>query len=240
MRLLRQIFCVFLFVVMVPCALALKVPARPSNYVNDYTHTLTADQETRLDSILKKFDKRTSNQIFVAIFRALAGDSLDDFSMRLAQKWKPGTKKNNNGVILLIIKKDHKIRIEVGYGLEGVITDELSGMIIRNDIAPDFKKGEFYKGIVLGVHSIMQASQGLYKAAARPQKNKPSWFTILLFLAIAFTLFFKKLNPNSKPRGGGGFSGGFGGGGFSSGGGGGGFSGGGGGSFGGGGASGGW
>lgn len=133
------------------------------NYVNDYAHILTPGQRQNIDANLSSFDKQTSNQIVVATFNSLNGQSLENFSINLANKWKIGTKKNNNGVLLLIIKNDKKIRIEVGRGLEGALTDGLSGDIIRNQISPEFKQQNFYQGIKNGVYSIEKATKGEYK-----------------------------------------------------------------------------
>ncbi|MFX8652960.1 TPM domain-containing protein, partial [Acinetobacter baumannii] len=92
------------------------------------------------------FEQKTSNQVVVASFNHLQGDSLESFSVHLAQAWKIGSKQHDNGVLLLIIKDSHQIRIEVGYGLEGVLTDALSSVIIQNDIVPAFKQGHYDEG----------------------------------------------------------------------------------------------
>lgn len=213
------------------------VPA-PTGYVNDYTSTLTQAQVQALDNELKAFDKQTSNQVAVAMFNSLGGDNLEDFSMQIAEKWKMGSKKNDNGVLLLIIKQDHKMRIEVGYGLEGALTDALSSVIIRDEIAPQFRKGNFFQGIQAGVKAIMLATQGEYKGNpdAKRKAKEHQFLNVLwvLFLIIFFiwNFIFKRGRRGGYFIGGGGFGSGSGGrGGF------GGFGGGG---FGGGGASGGW
>ena len=230
------------------CSIALaqapKIPAQASGYVNDYANMLTPNQAKSIDSQLRQFDKKTSNQIVVAMFNTLGGgSSLDDFSMRLATKWKIGTKKNDNGVLLLIIKNDRKMRMEVGYGLEGSLTDALSGIIIRNEIAPSFKQGNYYQGIENGVKAIMKATQGQYKPTTPIRSTIKKWFALIAFIffiglfvlsnfirssgyfiGTTAGIFLAGLTSNS------GMFGGDGGGGFSGGGGG----------FGGGGASGGW
>jgi len=202
-----------------------------------------------LEQTLVEFESTTTNQIAVLLIPTLAGDSLEDYSIRLAEKWQIGQKGRDNGVILIVVKQDRKIRIEVGYGLEGVLPDSLAGDIIRQVIAPQFRQGRFYQGIRDGIGAIMAATRGEYQATPRrkPRRSIVSWFWPLFFVFMfisAIVNMFRRRRYHSGRRGGryyGGpmwWGGGFGGGGFG-GGLGGGFSGGGGG-FGGGGASGGW
>lgn len=217
----------------------------------DRTGTLTRDQITALERKLAAFERETTNQIAVLLIPSLEGDSLEDYSIRLAEKWKIGQQGRNNGVILLIVKNDRKLRIEVGYGLEGALPDALGGTIIRNEIAPRFKAGQFLQGIEAGIDSIIAATKGEYKAGPKKKKSQvDSWIPFLI--VGAFIVFFMLAASRARRRqyhsggsrgwnSGGGFWyggsswGGGGGGGFDSGG----FSGGGG-DFGGGGASGDW
>jgi uncharacterized protein len=222
-----------------------EVPPQPKGRVSDYTGTLIPSELRDLESVLAEFERKTTNQIAVLLIPTLAGDSLEDYSIRLAEKWRIGQAARDNGVILLIVKQDRKIRIEVGYGLEGVLPDSLAGDIIRQVIAPQFRQGQFYQGIRNGVDAIIAATKGEYKATPRqkPRGSIISWFWPLFLLFVFLSTLmrvFGRRRYHSRGRGGwiygGPFwrGGGFGGGGF-----GGGFSGGGGG-FGGGGASGGW
>ena len=146
---------------------ALEVPERPDGRVTDKTGTLSGGEIAALEQKLATFERETTNQIAVLLIPSLAGDSLEDYSIRLAEKWKIGQKGKNNGAILLVVKNDRKLRIEVGYGLEGALPDALAGSIIRNEIAPRFKEGQFYGGIDAGVTAIMAATKGEYKAPKR-------------------------------------------------------------------------
>ncbi len=143
---------------------ALDVPERPSSRVNDYAQLLSSSVKAQLEEKLAAFEAETSNQIVVAVFNSLEGGSLEDFSIRLAEKWKLGTKKNDNGVILLIFKDDREVRIEVGYGLEGALPDATAKMIIENEIVPAFRKGDFDGGVEHAVIAIIQSTKGEYKA----------------------------------------------------------------------------
>jgi uncharacterized protein len=230
------------FLLFLPVLSALEVPKRADGYVTDRAGLLSPAARENLETALRAFEEKTSNQVVVATFPSLEGDSLEDFSMRLAEAWKAGQKRKDNGVIFLIFKNDRKIRIEVGYGLEGVLTDALSGQIISQVVAPYFRKGDYPGGILAGTDAIMKATQGEFKGLAKNDRSNNAMN--LIFLFGVFFLFHLWVRASSRHIGGrrggyvgflpmgGGFGGG-GGGGF------GGFSGGGGG-FGGGGASGGW
>ena len=171
-------------------AQALSIPKKPDAYVNDYARILSDDARQKLEQTLADFERTTSNQIVVAIFENLEGESLEDYSIRLAQSWKIGSKKNDNGVILLIFKDDRKVRIEVGYGLEGALPDAMADQIIRHEITPAFREGRYDQGVTAAVNAIILATKGEYKAAAsfsegdRIQKIAP----YLFFALVAFML----------------------------------------------------
>jgi uncharacterized protein len=170
-------------------AFSLEVPERPKGRVSDYAGLLTDEQIASLDAELKRYEDETTNQIVVAIFKNLEGESLEDFSIRLAERWKIGTRKDN-GVILLIFLDDRKLRIEVGYGLEGVLTDAISSSIIRNDIAPRFRQGDYYGGIEVGIHRIIEATRGEYKAKPSASNRSVGQSDIIFWGIIILTLIF--------------------------------------------------
>lgn len=232
-------------------AFAFEVPAKPANYVNDYAHILSTNTEQELNSKLANFEAKTTDQIVVVTVPDLGGLPVEDYSIKLADRWKIGTKQNNNGVILLISVAEHKIRIEVGYGLEGALPDAIAFQIIQNEITPAFKTNQFDLGVTRGVDAIMRATQNEYKATSHDD-NAPNffvWIFIIFFVgffllkiiaalragilyatgqsARIHTPFWDAVSSSGKGGGSGGRSGG-------------GFGGGGGGGFGGGGASGGW
>lgn len=133
---------------------AITIPPHASGYVNDYAHMLSYAQARQISTTLQKLEQKTSNQVVVATFNSLNGADLDDFSIKLADKWKIGHKNKDNGAILLIIKNDHRIRMEIGYGLEYVLTDAVTGMIIRHQIVPYFVHHEYFQGINNAVTAI--------------------------------------------------------------------------------------
>lgn len=221
-------------------AAALNVPS-PQGYITDRAGIISAATERKLERALRSFEDSDSTQIAVLTIPSLEGEALEDFALKVAEGWGIGQKEHDNGALLLIAKGERKIRIEVGYGLEGQLTDLLTGRIIDNEISPRFKQGDFDGGIVAGVAAMVQAVRGEYQSKARRNSEKKrSPFGLLFFLFFLGPGLLRLFLPRSRygrSRGiwFGGGGGGFGGGGF----GGGGFSGGGGG-FGGGGSSGSW
>jgi uncharacterized protein len=235
------------------------VPPRVSTYATDQTGTLNASELADLNSSLKAFDDSTSTQIVVLMVATTGDYAVEEAALKVAELNQIGRKGKDNGILLFVAKDDRAVRIEVGYGLEGVLPDILAGQIIRNEIFPGFRKGDYAGGIRAGVDAIMRATRNEYKA--EPRKKGKSGNTGLFVIAAIIILIILVMNrrgggptsgagPTSRRLGGpliffppgrswGGRGGSWGGGFGGFGGGGGGFSGGGG-SFGGGGASGHW
>ena len=239
---LKKTISLFIFILTITASLTiaeLKVPKLTSRVV-DRTGMLSAQDNRQIETVIKQFEAATKGQMAVLIIPSLKGDSLELYSMRVAEEWKIGYKGQDNGLLLLISKNDHKMRLEVGYGFEGNINDARAGDIIRG-IGPYFRAGRFADGINFAVLRSQEIITG-NKAAIPPppprqlinKKTKAiSPFFIFLIIYIIISIFGRRrgffLYAGGLGRSG--FGGGFGGGG--------GFSGGGG-SFGGGGASGGW
>jgi uncharacterized protein len=250
-----------------PALLAKEPPPTPSQWFTDEAGLVSASDASALNDKLRAFEQSSGAQFIIYIFKSLDGDPLEDFTIRCATKWKVGNKKYDNGLILFVFVQERKFRIEVGYGLEGVITDAFSSDVLRNYLTPHFRQADYAGGLNAAADAIMAKIRG--EEPARPPVNPDTsqgsrtsqrgagtippiaiLFVIIFFLFI-LPRFFLPRGPGCSGcfwpmffLGGGGrgstFGGGFGGGGFGGfGGGGGGFSGGGGG-FGGGGASGGW
>jgi len=220
-------------------ALAANFP-KITDYVTDTAGILDPVSGAALNANLREFERNTTAQLFVVTIPSLEGMTIEEYTVKLFEQAKPGQKGKDNGVLLLISKEDRKVRIEVGYGLEGVINDARAGDIIRNDITPAFKEGDYAGGISLAVYDLEQLillEPTSYDARSTVQKETMPILIVVFVLLIILFIFlvappgkggFSPRGSRSRP----GFGGGFGGGG-------GGFGGGGGGS-GGGGASGGW
>lgn len=215
----------------------------PQKLVNDFTKTLTAFQVEALESKLVAYDDSTSNQIAVVIIPTTGNYTVDEVALEIGRRWGVGNKDINNGIVLLIAKDDRKLKIEVGYGLEGAIPDITAKSIIDNYIVPNFKNDNYYRGIDEGTDAIIRAATGEYKAPAdygSKKKKVPSVLAIIIIIIVLIIIFSGSSGGGTYVSRGG--FGGWSGGGWSGGGGsgGGGFGGFGGGSFGGGGASGSW
>jgi len=152
-------------------ASALDVPDPPRDYVLDRAAILSPAAHAQLSRVLAQFEAQTSHQVLVATFPSLEQESLEDFSIRLAERWQAGQTGKDNGVTLLVFRDERLLRIEVGYGLEGALPDALGDTIIRNDIAPLFRQGAYEQGLLRGVQSILQAVQGEYQADALAERH---------------------------------------------------------------------
>ncbi len=264
---MKRLLLTILFVLPALFTIAQDIPKQPSppRLVNDFTNTLTEDQKASLEQKLVAYDDSTSNQVVIVIVPTTNDYAPVDYATKLGSEWGVGNKKNNNGVVILIAKDDHQIFISPGYGLEGALPDVTCQAIIDNEIKPNFKENDFYRGLDEGTSAIFQAAAGEYKAPEgyRKKGGKPGGGSIIGIFVIIFIIIMiiGRSGRGGGGRGGmmsrrgygdlatgallgsllggGGRGGGWGGGG-SSGGGGGGFGGFGGGSFGGGGAGGSW
>ena len=187
----------------IPILSALEVPALKGR-VNDHAGMLSAATRQQLEDILSRLEQTDSTQIVVLTIPSLKGEVLEEFSIKVAEKWKIGQKGLDNGALLLVAKNDRKLRIEVGYGLEGSLTDLTAGRIIRNVIVPQFKAGNFDQGIIDGVQAMIGVVRGEFKAPekspfARGSKKKRSspGFGGL----IAFVFFISMLGRLRRPMG---------------------------------------
>ncbi len=231
---LRGCIAVFLLLPAL-CAAAIEFPSLTGRVI-DNAGMLGPAAEQALTEQLTAHEQATTNQIVVVTLPDLQGYTIEEFGYQLGRYWGIGQKGKDNGVLLLVAKAERKVRIEVGYGLEGELTDALSANIIHSVILPYFKQGDFEGGITQGLVAITQALSGQSPSTNSPEAEEPPVIPFLIFVLILFffvlpVLFGRRGYYGSRHTG-------FGGGGFRSGGGGG-FRGGGGG-FGGGGASGGW
>jgi uncharacterized protein len=255
------------FAVLVACAIllvatgalaALTFPKLTGRVVDD-AGILDATTRQAIDGKLAAVEAKSGDQIVVVTLSSLQGTSIEDFGYQLGRAWGIGEKQRNNGVLLIVAPNEHKVRIEVGYGLEGALTDAVTSLIIRNAILPRFRANDVAGGISRGVDDIIQVVSGdaeefQRRAAQRPDAGSVIDVGTIVFLVFVVIIIVMMLRNGGGTSGrgrrggtsgpvfipsGGSWSSGSSGGGFDGGGGGGGFSGGGG-SFGGGGSSGSW
>jgi uncharacterized protein len=245
----------FFFLAVVPFSHAVRVPDKPPNYVVDLAGIIDGSAELKLNQYLREVEQKTTAQIVILTVSNLEGQPIEEFSIQVAHdKWKLGQKGKDNGILLTVAVKERKYRLEVGYGLEGLIPDSLAGSIGRQYLVPFFKKGEYSNGIYAAALALANiiATDAQVQITGMPrlkksieqvrQKQPPGIFSTIIyivFLIIAILAFIRRpglllslflLSGMGAGRGSWGGGTGFGGGGF----------GGGGGGFGGGGASGSW
>ena len=244
---MKKLYLILLLAFIFSLNYSLEVPALKGR-VNDYANILISGDEANLESLLRQIEENTSSQIALLTITSLQGENLESYSLRVAEQWGLGQKDRDNGILLLVAMQEKQIRLEVGYGLEPLITDAKSGYIIREIIVPEFQKGNFYQGIASGLlitgqiinneYEISEEELASYKKQQNRSKKPQIPFGFLIFLFMIFfggfgrrrrggllpLLFLGSMMGGGRSSRGGGFGG---------------FSGGGGG-FGGGGASGGW
>ncbi len=220
---------------------ALEVPPTPRAYLTDLAGVIRPDQAADLDGRLRAIEERTGHQVIAVFFPSLEGEPLEDFTIRCAEAWKVGRKGLDDGAIFFAFVRDHRMRLEVGYGLEEKVPDAVARRLLDEDVRPEFARGEYAGGVAALAAGLDRTFRGEPppERAARGRSGLPPAAVIAI---VVLFLLLRAMTGGGRRRWGGGFGGwsgggfgGFSGGGFS----GGGFSAGGG-SFGGGGASGSW
>jgi len=184
-------------------ALAIEVPTLKQR-VNDYANILSPATEGQLENVLTTLEKVESTQIAILTINSLEGESLEAFTLRVVENWQLGQEKLDNGALLFIAKNDRKIRIEVGYGLEGVLTDLTAGRIIRNVITPNFKNGNFDQGVIDGVSAMIAAVRGEYadQGIEHSRSSNQDEFTGYLIFMLFFLFNIGKIFGRNKVLGG--------------------------------------
>jgi uncharacterized protein len=230
MKLLSQKFLLIVVTILVVAmpATGRDIPKFTGHWVVDETGKLSAQTIHELEGFLKFQRDSTSNQIAVYMINSLEGDDVDDYAVRVFQEWKLGQAGKDNGVLLLISLEDRLVRIEVGRGLEGVLTDLQSSRINRNELAPRFRQQDYDNGVKAAVIAITQVIKGEYtnddpSPRRRSGKGKSPIFTVLMILALIIFMSRRRGGGGGGywssgggwmgPIGGGGFGGGSGGGG---------------------------
>jgi uncharacterized protein len=187
-RLRRPVLACALLLLAAAAAQALNVPPLEGR-VNDYAGMISPAARQEITAKLEALEASDSTQVVILTVPSLEGEDLDGFSIRVAEAWKIGTKAHDNGAILLVSRDDRAARIEVGYGLEGRLTDLMSGRIVDDIIIPEFQAGRFDEGFIKGTDAIIGVVKGEYKGTgslptAAPQKGR-SWIPLIIVAIIA-------------------------------------------------------
>jgi uncharacterized protein len=192
-----------IFIIGAPILLALEVPPLKGR-VNDYAGMLSASTRQQLEEILRNLEKTDSTQIAVLTIPSLEGENLEEFSIKVADQWKIGQKGFDNGAILLIARKERQLRIEVGYGLEGSLTDLMTGRIIADVIVPQFKTGNFDQGVIDGVQAMIGVVKGQYQSPGKipvRSRQQEKGFSPGLVGLIAFAFLINMLGRLRRSAG---------------------------------------
>ena len=204
---IKKLFTIFFSLFCIAAFSQKGLPARPEppRLVNDFTGILTTDQQQALESKLVAYDDSTSIQIAVVLVESLDGRDIAEYAVELGRAWGIGNKENNNGVLLLVSKGDRKINITTGYGIEGALPDITASHIIDEQIKPNFRDNDFYRGLDEGTDAIIAATKGEYKAPEnyRKKKGKREVPGVLVLLIIFVIMYFIR-----RGGGGGGYYGG--------------------------------
>jgi uncharacterized protein len=170
---------------------AIAQPAAPIGFVNDQAGLLSASSVRQLEAFLQEFDRSDSTQLVVLTVASLQGEPIESYALRVAESWGVGRKGKDNGALLLVAREERAVRIEVGYGLEGRLTDLLAGRIIDQEITPRFRTGDFDGGITAGVTAMAEAVRGEYQGSGRSRERQRSpWGLLALLLFLGPGLLF--------------------------------------------------
>ncbi|MBT8399053.1 MAG: TPM domain-containing protein [Rhodothermia bacterium] len=178
--------------------LAMAQPSVPvlTGRVVDEAGVLSDSAEREIAAILKAHEDSTSNQIAVLTIKSLGGYSVEEYALAVAREWTLGTAQNDNGVLFLLAIDDREMRIEVGYGLEGSLTDATAGRILRNEVRPYLRNGDFDGGVRNGVMAIVGAITGTYVVSeASGGEDPPFWFGLVFMIIPSFFVFMGVLSP---------------------------------------------
>ena len=152
---------------------------------------ISGSARAKLEEELKSFEQSDSTQLVILTISSLEGEALEDYSIKVVEAWRLGQAQKDNGVLFLVSKNDRKIRIEVGRGLEGRLTDLMAGRIIDLVIKPRFKRGDFDGGFTAGIASLIDATRGEFKSEEKDSRKETQHFqSSWLFFSIVFLLFF--------------------------------------------------
>lgn len=180
------------------------IPPQGGYWVHDEAGILSAQTKAQLERFIRNEEDSTSNQIGVYIIESLDGEDIDQFGYRVAKEWKIGTAEKDNGVLMLIALKDRMMTIQVGKGLEGVLTDATAGRIRRNEINPHFQQGDYETGVKAGVVAIVRVIHGEYTNDDPPLRSKRKkgspWITLLII--VLFVILGSRRRGGGKGGGG--------------------------------------
>ncbi|TYP92754.1 uncharacterized protein LX73_2119 [Fodinibius salinus] len=188
---------------LLPTAVAQNLPSEPSGHVNDYAHMLSNSDQERLETKLRNYRDTTTTVIAIAMLKSLNGVSIEETATTLFNDWKMWQGNKDNGVLIVVAKEEQKMRIEVGYGLEGAIPDIMAGRIIRQIMNPNFKKGNYYKGLDEATSALIQLSSGEFEGQLTKKSSEDDDMAsyIIFALFIIFVIYSSSRKGRGKGKG---------------------------------------
>jgi len=192
----KYLFTITLLFILLAQGFAGTIP-KPQSWVSDFAGVLSASEKQNLNSQLQSSEQRSSNQIFIAIFPGIPEDEyFEDYTAKVFKNWGVGLKTENNGILIAVFMKEHKMRIEVGYGLEDVVTDAQAATLIREYMTPHFRKGNYFAGLNSVLQVLIPAVEGKYqipikKKSSKKSKSTGSTFYVILILIFILMRFFR-------------------------------------------------
>lgn len=191
---MKKIIIALMLISTTALSFAQDFPAKPNKLVNDFTGTLSSNQQQKLEQKLVSFDDSSSTQIAIAILKSVGDYDINEYALKLGRKWGVGNFGKNNGIMIVVALGDRKISIQTGYGLEGVLPDIYAKRIIENEIKPNFKTGNYYAGLDAGTTAIIKYTKGEYKNDKPKGKEGGgiSSIFIILVIIIIVIVFLKK------------------------------------------------
>lgn len=192
---MKSFFFLFFSMLVVAATAQRSIAPHGAVWVHDEAAILSASAKAQLEAILQAHRDSTSNQIAILIVPSLEGEDIDGYAVRVFKEWKLGQEKKDNGVLFLVAMEERQMRIEVGYGLEGVLTDAMSSRINRNEVAPYFRQGNYEAGIQAATMAIIKVIAGEYvndEPTVQKRKKKSPWGTIIFF--IIMLIFMSRKN----------------------------------------------
>ncbi|HUL30089.1 MAG TPA: TPM domain-containing protein [Thermodesulfobacteriota bacterium] len=198
----KRLFLLIFFLWCLPfAAYGLDVP-KLQGYVNDYAGMISPPAKSKIEDVLRAFEQSDSTQVVILTIPSLEGENIEDFGIKVGEAWKVGRKGKDNGILFIVAKQERKTRIEVGYGLEGRLTDLTAGRIIDLVINPRFRQGDFDGGFIAGVSSLIDATRGEFKAERRPAHRGQRGISPLLSIFLFFAVITLILGTLSRVLGG--------------------------------------
>ncbi len=199
-RMKSLLFLFFSLLMVISATAQRSIPPHGGVWVHDEAGILSAPAKTQLEAILQAHRDSTSNQIAVLVVPSLEGEDIDGYAVRVFKEWKLGQEKKDNGVLFLVAMEERQMRIEVGYGLEGVLTDAMSSRINRNEVAPYFRQGNYEAGIQAATMAIIKVIAGEYvneEPTVQKRKKKSPWGTVIFFVIMLLLMSRKNKGGGS-------------------------------------------